>query len=227
MDFDIHQLDHMAPDSERAEAAFEAFQQALLERFAESPEGQERLKADPDMGFWAAQLMYYGYQYEGRAVPQMTVGDVQTVVTELFPRKISLHSPAQADDVFPELVAFWKYLKREFCLPQAEAVLEFLREVEPDFPGMMNDPSNFGMAKSFFTMGEAAGFDMTTREGLDAFMVAFNTRELARQSPSRPSMPTSSFPGPSGRLDRAASEAEKKRRKRAEKAQKRNRKRRK
>ena len=140
MDFDIHQLDGMTADAEEDEEAFDAFQQALLERFAQSPEGQARLKADPDMGFWAAQLMYYGYQYEGEAVPRMTVGDVRTVVTDLFPRKISLHSPEQADDAIPELVAFWKFLKREFHLPQADAVLEFLREVEPDFPDMMNDP---------------------------------------------------------------------------------------
>ena len=59
------------------------------------------------MGFWAAQLMYYGYQYEGSTIPQMTVGDVRTVVGELLPRKISLHSPEQADDAIPELTAFW------------------------------------------------------------------------------------------------------------------------
>ncbi len=232
MDFDIHQLDRMAPDSDGSEAAFEAFQQALLERFTQSPEGQERIKADPDMGFWAAQLIYYGYQYEGKAVPRMTVGDVQTVVTELFPRKISLHSPEQADDAIPELMAFWMYLKREFHLPQTDAVLEFLREVEPDFPGMMNDPSNFGMAKSFFSMGHAAGFDMTTQEGLDAFMLAFNTRQLGRQLPLRPSLPAFSFSAPPRRLDPAARKfdpaarrAQKKRRKQHEEAQKRNRKR--
>ncbi len=227
MDFDFHQLDRMSPDSEGAEAAFEAFQQALLERFEQSPEGQERLKSDPDMGFWAAQLAYYGYQYERTAVPQMTVGDVRSVVTDLFPRKISLHSPDQADDAIQELLAFWQYLKREYHLPQSDAVLKFLREVEPDFPGMMNDPSNFGMAKSFFTMGHAAGFDMTTREGLDAFMLAFNTGQLARQTPPRSFMPISSFFGLSGRVDPAARKAEKKNRKQAEAARKRNRKQRK
>jgi len=156
----------------------------------------------------------------------MGVGDVQTVVTELFPRKVSLQSPEQADDAIPELTAFWKYLKREFHLPQADAVLEFLREIEPHFPDMMNDPSNFGMAKSFFTMGQAAGFDMTTQEGLDAFMLAYNTRLLARQSPPPPPMPASLL-GPSRRLDSAERQAEKKRRKRAAEARKRNRKRRK
>jgi hypothetical protein len=227
MDFDIHQLDDKSPDSEGGEAAFEAFQQALLERFAQSPEGQERLKADADMGFWAGNLMYYGYQYEGSTVPQMTVATVRTVVIELFPRKISLQTPEEADDAIPELVAFWKYLGREFRLPRADAVLEFLREVEPDFPGMMNDPSNFGMAKSFFTMGQAAGYDMTTQEGLNAFMLAYNASLLSRRAtPSLP-MPMSSVFDPPSRLDPAKRKAEKKRRKRIEEARKRNRKRRK
>ena len=208
MDFDIHQLDRVPPDSGGSEAAFEAFKQALLERFAQSPEGQERCKADSDTGFWAAQLMYYGYRYEGTALPHMAVSDVKTVVTKLFPRHISLQSPDQADNVIPELMAFWQYLKREFHLPQTDAVLEFLRELEPGFPGIMNDSSNFGMAKSFFTMGQAAGFDMTTKKGLDAFMVAFNTGQFSRQSPPRPSMPMSFF-GSSRRLDSAERRADK------------------
>jgi len=226
MDFDIHRLDRLECGSEESEKAFDEFQKALLERFERSPEGQERLKADPDMGFWAGQLMYYGYQYEGATVPRMTVRDVNTVVTELFPRKISLYSPDQADDAIPELVAFWKYLHREFLLPQADAILEFLHDVAPDFPGMMNDPANFGMAKSFFAMGHAAGFDMTTREGLNAFMLAYNAGQFARQSLERPSMPFASLFGPSRHVDASARKAEKKKRKRAAEARKLNRKRR-
>jgi len=224
MDFDIHQLDHRDRESEDSFEKFEAFQQALLEKFAESPEGQERLKADPDMGFWAGQLMYYADQYEGAVLPKMTVGDVRTVVTDLFPGKISLLSPEQADDAIPELIAFWKYLKREFNLPQANAVLTFLREVEPDFPGMMNDPSNFGMAKSFFMMGRAAGYDMTTKEGMNAFMAAYNAGLSARRTLPQPRMPMPSFFGPTRRLDPAQKKAEKKKRKQAEQARKRNRK---
>ncbi len=83
-------------------------------------------------------------------------------------------------------------------------------------------------------MGQAAGFDMTTPEGMNAFMLAYEA-QLARQSLSRPSMPIptrpsisiSSFFGPSGRPDPAARKAEKKKRKQAEAARKRNRKQRK
>ncbi len=39
----------------------------------------------------------------------------------------------------------------------------------------MNDPANFGMAKSFFMSGQSAGFDMMTEEGLKTFMHAFNS----------------------------------------------------
>ena len=227
MDFDIHQLDDRDPESEETEAALDAFQEALLERFAQSPEGQERLQADPELGFWAAQLIYYGYQYEGATIPQMTVGHVRTVVTDLLPRKITLQSPEQADDAIPELVAFWKYLGREFRLPHADAILKFLREVESSFPGTMNDPSNFGMAKSLFAMGGAAGFDMTTQEGLDAFMLAYNASLLNRQAPPNPSLPRSPFFGTSSSPDPAKRKAEKKRRKRIQEERMKNRKRRK
>jgi hypothetical protein len=42
------------------------------------------------------------------------------------------------------------------------------------------------MAKSFFVAGKAAGFDMTTQEGLDRFMLAYNSRILARPALSAP-----------------------------------------
>ncbi len=231
MDFDIHQLDDMEFDSEETEETAEAFRQRLAELFAQSPEGQDRLKDDPDMGFWATQLMYYGYQYEGKTLPEMTVSDVRTVVGDLFPRKISLRSPEAADDAIPELIAFWTFLKREHHLPQADAVLEFLREEEPEFSHTMNDPANFGMAKSFFTLGQSAGFNMMSEEGLKTFMHAFNSGLSAPQLPPRPfflpPMPTDSDFGLDRRMDAAAWKAEKKKRKMREKAKKRNRKQRK
>ena len=88
---------------------------------------------------------------------------------------------------------------------------------------MMNDPSNFGMAKSFFAMGQAAGYDMTTQAGMNAFMLAYNTGLVVRRSLPEPSLPRYSFFDPPSGLD----PAKKKKHKQAEQAQKRNRKRRK
>jgi hypothetical protein len=116
----------------------------------------------------------------------MSVRDVKEIVTELFPRKISLLSPDDTNDAIPELRAFWQYLKREYKLSQADAILNFLSEIEPEFKNIMNDSEKFGMAKSFMTMGQAAGFDMTSESGLNAFMQHYNAN-LSTESPGLPS----------------------------------------
>ena len=183
MPFDIYQLDEA---DEYDEEAFEKYQDALLEQFFASPEGQARFQEDPEMGFWAAQFLHFGYNYVGVTLPQMRQRHVEEIMEDLFPRKVSLLSPDNADDAIPELLAFWEFLKREYKLPQADEIMEYLREIAPEFKGMMNDPSRFGMAKSFFMMGQAAGFDMTTQEGAEAFMNWYNAmvmmqEEMARQ----------------------------------------------
>lgn len=226
MEFDIHQLDRIDYESSEAEDAFEEFQDALLERFFQAPEGQQLLEAHPDAGFWSAQLMYYGYQYEGVSVARMTAAHVRSVVTGLFPRKISLYSPEDADEAIPELVAFWEYLKREFRLPQAKAVLKLLGEVAPRFKQRMNDPANFGMAKSFFMMGQAAGFDMTSEEGSAAFVEAYSLGLIAGHAPLGLGVPAPHlFFGDEPRRRGPAEEKARKKRKQARAARKRNRKR--
>jgi len=100
----------------------------------------------------------------------MEEGDVDEILLDLFPRKITLESPDDADDVIPELSAFWQFLKREYNLSNANIILDFLHRIEAEFNDIMNDTSKFGMAKSFMTMGQSAGFDMTDQEDMNRFM---------------------------------------------------------
>ena len=59
MPFDIYRLDHLG-EFDGFEEALPEYQDALLELFFQSPEGQARVQADPGMGFWADQLIDYG-----------------------------------------------------------------------------------------------------------------------------------------------------------------------
>jgi hypothetical protein len=211
MGFDIHQLDRM---DEYDEEALEAYQDALSERFLGSPEGQSRLEVDPGAGFWVNRLIHFGRVYAGVTIPQMTRGHVEEIVTEIFPRKVSLIEPEDADDAIPELVAFWAYLKREYGLLEADKIVRFLQKVAPTFKDMMYDPAKFGMAKSFFMMGQAAGFDMTDEEGLQAFTSAYNASLLAEG-------PLGGTGSPPKKDDRKS--ARKKKRKAARAARRRNR----
>jgi hypothetical protein len=148
----------------------------------------------------------------------MTSKHVEEIVAEIFPRKISLLSPEDADDTIPELVAFWKYLEREYGFRRAGAILRFLHRVAPDFKRVMNDPSKFGMAESFVMMGQEAGFDMTKEDDIDAFMHRYNASILA-QSPEPISGPRRT------EASRKARAKRKKKCKAARAARKRNRKR--
>lgn len=226
MVFDIRRIDQINPESEDAERQFEKYQNDLLAHFFDSPEGKKRLEEDPDMGGWTVHLMDYGYNYLGVTVTRMTAGSVREIVEDIFPRKISLQSPADADYAIPELRAFWEYLKREFRLPQAEAVLNLLTKIEPDFRNIMNDSSRFGMAKSFFMMGQAAGFDMTSQEGMNAFMLEYNARQLAEQGLPGGGSRASSLLSTDNRR-KSDRKSEKTKRKQAQASRRKNRKRRK
>jgi len=181
MTFKINQLDKIDYDTE-GEAALATYQDALLERFYQSVEGQSFIETHPntEMGFWAAQLMYYGYVYEGITIPRMRAEDVEIIITKLFPRKISLFSAEDADDAIPELIVFWQFLEREYKLPNADRILKFLHQIAPAFKEMMMDSSNFGMAKSFFMMGQSAGYDMTDETDSQRFIAEYNAKMLAQ-----------------------------------------------
>jgi len=199
MTFNINQLNKIDYDTE-GEEALATYQDALLERFYHSAEGQSFIETHPntEMGFWAAQLMYYGYVYEGITIPRMKVGDVEIIITELFPRKISLSSAEDADDAIPELVAFWQFLKREYKLSNADRILKYLHQISLMFKDMMMDTSNFGMAKSFFMMGQSAGYDMTDETDSQKFMAEYNAKILTQGPQDSSGL---SLPSPEGFFD--------------------------
>ncbi|MGH9767994.1 MAG: hypothetical protein ACREAB_11215 [Blastocatellia bacterium] len=180
MSFDIFQLD----DKDLVEDELYEYQDELIELFADSPEGKARAQADPDMGFWVARLIDYGYSYTGTTPTLMTDDDIEELLTDVFPRKVSLNAPEDADDALPALIAFWEYLKREYKLSNADHILSYLRSVRPEeFKKWMNDSSRFGMAKSIFMMGQSAGFDMTDEKDSTAFINRYNANLLSsRQS---------------------------------------------
>jgi len=164
-------------DLEPGEEEVYEYQDELLNLFANSPEGKARLLEDEDMAFWARSVIEYGYNYIGVALHDMSANEMEELLTEVFPRKISLSKPEDADQGLPAMIAFWEYLKREYQLSNAENILRYLRAVKPeDFSKWMNDSSRFGMAKSFFSMAQSEGFDLSKEEDNQAFMALYNAR---------------------------------------------------
>jgi hypothetical protein len=213
MTFDIHQIDELDySNDEDAEERFDAYRDELLELFLDSPEYRRHAQKYPDPG-WADSFMDFGFRYLGYSIPTLKVNDVEELITEILPRKVSLQSREDALDAIPELVAFWSFLKREYNLRNADSILKYLNSYSPDkFADSMFDPAKAGMAKSFFMSGQASGFDMTDMNQANQYMLLHNANILHQSEQERKAKKTDDA-------------KEKKKRKAEKAARKRNRKR--
>jgi len=114
-----------------------------------------------------------------------------------------------------ELRAFYTFLKREFGLKQADSCLRVLgSNAVKKLEAALSDSSNFGMAKSLVMAGADAGFDMQSKDGIEAWMQSIQGKPLP------PSIQLPGLPPPSSKK---AAKANKHKRKAARNARKRNR----
>jgi hypothetical protein len=141
--------------------------------FDKSPEGQT-LQSEGIEPSWAGFLIDMGLSYLGVTLPKMSPADFGKILFDLFPRKISTTAD-QAPHIIRELQAFWQFLQREFHLENAAACLRVLDDKATHrLKRELSDPANFGIAKSFVMMGMERGFDMTTEEGINEWILTYN-----------------------------------------------------
>jgi hypothetical protein len=172
MTFNIRQLDNLSYDD--VEPILGDYINGAIQQFVDSPEGQVHTQAYPEGGYWIGNFIELGYLYGETTLPKMTKGDVQNLMECTLPRKITIFEPSEAEDAIPELVAFWKFIQREYGFRSANAIVKYLETLAPNFPAMMCDPARGGIAKAFMMMGHQAGFDMTTQAGIQTFQQHYN-----------------------------------------------------
>ena len=161
------------------------YEEALMNQFAASPEGQAIKEKGTELG-WARAMIHYAITYPGVTPPAMTTGDLEEVVFDLFPRKV-ITERGDGAEIIQELQAFWRFLQRVYQLPQARQMVACLtpqaaRRLERE----LQEPVNFGMAKSFVLMGKEAGFDMESPEGMRAWVEAYNATVAPTMAAAEP-----------------------------------------
>jgi hypothetical protein len=182
MAFDFAQtyLDEYGSPDERAAQLYE---RELVRIFETSPEGQEVLAQGFGSG-WVGFLVQYGASHVGVTPATMTAEALEDILFEVFPRKVSCDGSA-APGIVAELRAFFRFARREFGFARAAECLALLDDrAEARIKAAFDDSGNWGMAKQMVMAGQQAGFDMTTTEGLNAFMAAYNAG-LANKRPIR------------------------------------------
>jgi hypothetical protein len=220
--FDIHQPIYNR-DGEIDGERVESYIDGLMEEFVASAEAQSVFDQYGNRG-WPALMMEYAINYPGVTPPDMSLADFNEVVFQLFPRKVSTE-PESAPSIVAELRAFWHFLQRQYGLANAKLILASHTDAAARrLERVLANPANYGMAKSFFMRGIQAGFDMTTKEGIDAFTAAYNSSLAGGAREIEDILPPISyedFPSPLSPKQRAE---KRKKRKAQRQARKRNRK---
>lgn len=196
-------------DGEMDGDARHALEDELLRRFATSPEAK-----DLDEVHACGLVMDFGANYYGHTIATLGAKDLRQLLFELIPRKVSIGA-SEAGFIVDEMRALYRFLKREFGLKKADACLRVLGPTAgKKLEAALSDASNFGMAKSLIMAGADAGFDMETKEGIEAWMQSIQGKPLP------PSIP---LPGKLQPASKKATKAKKDKRKSARKARKKNR----
>jgi len=208
----LAELGALGQDGEEMdEDARRELEDELLNRFADSPEA----KAVSDVGACRF-IMDFAASYFGATVATLRPPDLREIVFEIIPRKVMIEA-SEASAIIAEARAFYMFLKREFGLKQADGCLRVLDgDATKKLEAALTDSSKFGMAKSLFAGGREAGFDMSSKEGIEAWMRAMEGRPLPDSFPLSPFALPPSAP-------RGATRAKKDKRKAVRKARKKNR----
>lgn len=203
----------LGQDGERIDAELRrSLEDELGRRFVASPE------ASALTGVQSCQLvMDLAADYFNATIATLGPRELREIVFDIIPRKVSVDASA-ASWIIEENRAFYAFLKRELALEQADACLQVLGgDAVKRLEAALSDTSQFGMAKSLFLGGREAGFDMDSREGIEAWMRVLQSQPL----PASVRLP--SLGSPARPQDKTAASAKKDARKAARRARRRNR----
>jgi len=160
------------------ENAFHAARDALLEDYRHALD--EERGADP---FAAEVLLDYKWAYGDGRICDWRRRDLEELLLDHFPRKVAL----DRDDllsVVPSIKDFLAFLDRRGLLsgdplPELHAVLD---EIAADFVAAMDDPANFGLAKSMAAAMRANGVALDDPDAVGRWIADFNARPLSERA---------------------------------------------
>lgn len=162
---------------------------ALEAEFIASPEGTPYTT-----GYSVVDLIQqFAWNYYRDTAPTLLATGLDEIIFDIIPRKVMVE-PDDASDIIKSSQAFYRFLKREYQLPQADSCLQLLEDDAVNrLRQALVDSSQFGMAKTLFAQGSDSGFDMNSRAGIEAWIESTGGR-----LPNTLNLPTLSSQLPNG-----------------------------
>jgi hypothetical protein len=142
----------------------DALQAELLRRFLASPEATGLAEAA-----FIQVLMDYAVAQFGQMLSDLSPPELEQLVFGIVPRQVSVDASAAAS-IVAVTRAFFLFMGREFSLRRVDARLHPLGEgAVQRLETALSDPHNFGLAKTLVMAGKDAGYDMSSKAGIEAW----------------------------------------------------------
>jgi hypothetical protein len=160
------------------EQAASRYVEELARLFVESPEGAALEERGLEPGRYLEMFLDYALRYVGADPAEMDPSDVREAL-DLVAQKVT-GKPEDLDQVIPELEAFCDFATRAFGLARAATWKREIQDQAGNFRRAVRDPGHWGMAKSMMMEGLARGYDFSTEEGINRWMLTLQMEQLAR-----------------------------------------------
>jgi len=183
MSFDFHGLCHL--DAEDFDDELERVNQYtadILALFHQSAIGKKF--GDLEEGSWIDPFLHYALFNDLARLPHMRARDVRYLMEEIFPAKVTVKQE-QAQEIIPEMIAFWQFVDGEFDQPNAKAILKYLQKVEKKYPKIIMDERKFGVGKTVVMEMFSQDVDLTDKKAVAAFIAEYN-QQISSDDESSP-----------------------------------------
>lgn len=175
VEFDFRQ--QLTKEGEIDEEAASRYAEELAKRFAESPEGAALASRGIEAGHYLYMFLDYALRYIGVSLFEMDASDVRQTLRVLA-EKVTAR-PEDFDRAIPELEAFCDFVGRAFAFEEAAAWKRALQDYAPEFRRAIRDPRRWGMAKSMMMEGLSRGFDLSSEEGINRWLLVKQADTIA------------------------------------------------
>jgi hypothetical protein len=121
----------------------------------------------------------YAYEHLSLTPGKWDRDAVEECCTEILPRKVSVEI-AYFEAIAPVLSAFFNFLGNQSLLRNGRVLAQVVEDLDDEIVANAEDCGNWSPAKHFVMAALDAGVDIHEPGALEAFVLQFNLRQLAR-----------------------------------------------
>ncbi|GMT49833.1 MAG: hypothetical protein IEMM0008_1372 [bacterium] len=119
----------------------------------------------------------FSYNYLGTRPEEISIDELDELLFELFPRKLSYETESLIETL-EVIKAFFIFMGKEGYHPNGKNLAHFIDENQSEIIKECENPDNFGVAKTIGSLAIKEGVDLNNENELSQFINEFNQRSF-------------------------------------------------